>query len=61
MCFTNLYGKAVAVEKTNHGNEHNACVCLIKDVHVYNTNMVTADELGPLLLTWFNFNPSVDK
>ena len=24
-------------------------------------NIVTADDLWPLLLTWFNFNPSMDK
>ena len=24
-------------------------------------NAMAADELGPLLLTWFNFNPSMDK
>ena len=24
-------------------------------------NTVAADDLGPLLLTWFNFNPSMDK
>ena len=24
-------------------------------------NIVSADGMGPLLLTWFNFNPSMDK
>ena len=24
-------------------------------------NTMTADALWPLLLTWFNFNPSMDK
>ena len=24
-------------------------------------NIMSADDLGPLLLTWLNFNPSMDK
>ena len=31
-------------------------IFLVKQV-----NTITADVLGPLLLTWLNFNPSMDK
>ena len=27
----------------------------------YLVNTVDTDDLGPLLLTWINFNPSMDK
>ena len=27
----------------------------------YIVNSIASDDQGPLLLTWFNFNPSMDK
>ena len=30
-----------------------------RDIATYLASI--ADDLGPLLLTWFNFNPSMDK
>ena len=31
------------------------------EVHEHGHSTVTADALWPLLLTWFNFNPGMDK
>ena len=31
------------------------------ELHNHIINVIIVDDLGPLLLTWFNFDPSMDK
>ena len=40
-----------------HANQEKCCICP-RDDHLSN---VLIYNLGPLLLTWFNLNPSMDK
>ena len=52
---------------TKHGSTHNKTLCIFSSTswikwHVISstTSILAAVYLGPLLLTWFNFNPSMD-
>ena len=64
-------GTPIYVAIWRHSELNMACVYLQRDIYAAGMTSWTlvdsqqstlmADDLWPLLLTWFNFNPSMDK